>query len=702
MNWKRNSVHLSFLCLPFILLFGFTTSVAQSLKMDSLIGALHNQVEDTSKVDVLLELSFGHYQIDVSQCRAYGEEALRISENLNDTLRIAQSYNCLGIASDLEGHPDQAINYWEKCLELSEKTNFQIGKMKSLNNLGIAHKEKGNIEKSLEYFLGALKIEEDKGNIKQSVNTLSNIGYLYLSMNDLEHAFHYLQQAIKSGEQLGVSSILSHPYQRMGEYYVQKKEYDSALLYLNKALDICKEFDHNLRLTTTLRLIGQCEFYLGKKEKAIASFKEAENMLGSIGEKYTELYTLWHTWATAYKDLGDYDKAFEKANMAFALAEKNELESCKLSSLQLLGQLYEETENHRKALYYHKAASTQQDSLHLRSKEELLLTIETKYQSDKKEVENILLRTQQEKIQSELKTKNAWMIAAIFGSILVGIVAFLLLRANQIKQDYNEELQDQVSQRTKELKESNNQLKQSNIELEKFAFIVSHDLKTPLHNIVCFTGLLERRLGDHGDPKIQEYINFLKAGGKRMHALIEDVLEFSNLPGEQKNKTSEIIDLNILCKDLTITIQSTLEERKAKIEIDRPLPIINSNYSSFFLLFKNLVENAIKYNESAIPRVEIQYEIHVDSFSLIFKDNGIGIQEKYFEVIWEMFGRLHSSSVYDGSGLGLAICKKIMDTLNGSIKVSSIVGKGSTFELIFPKLYLAKNPINNQQTLLKV
>lgn len=260
----------------------------------------------------------------------------------------------------------------------------------------------------------------------------------------------------------------------------------------------------------------------------------------------------------------------------------------------------------------------------------------------------------------------------------------------QVKNQYNEALKAQVVERTKELEDSNKQLQQSNVELERFAFIASHDLKTPLGNIINFTNLLERHLGNHDDKKIQECIKFLKEGGKRMNKLIEDVLEYSKLSGTKKETIKEEINLNSLCEELKTTIHSHLEERQAQIEIPQSLPLIVGNYSSFFLLFKNLIENAIKYNESPIPTVKIRFLKNEDTFSLFFEDNGIGIPEEFFEKIWEMFGRLHTHSKYKGTGLGLATCKKIMDALNGTIEVSSIVGKGTFFELKFPKSCLAK------------
>lgn len=661
--------------------------VAQNSRLDSLKKSLLQASLDTVRIDALLELSFGSYQTDVVKCREYAEQALGISQILNDTIRLINSYNCLGIASDLEGHSAQAISFWEKCLRLSEETNFLTGKMKSLNNLGIAHKEKGNTEKSLQFFIEALEIDDVTGNIKQSINTLSNIGYLYLSINDMDRAFAYLQDAIDKGEKLGDPSVLSHPFQRMGEYYVKKNDYEAALPFLERSLVICKQFAHTLRSTTVLRLKGECYSNLGLEERALEVFFEADQMLKKIGEKYTEQYTLYHTWAMAYSKQGDYKNAFAMANMGYDLAKDNNLESSTYSSLQLLGTLNEKIGNFKEALFFHKAASDFQDSLQLRTKEQLLIEVETKYQSDKKEIENQLLRNQKEKTEAELRNANIIMAAIVSVLSLLGIVLFLLFRAFRSKQEYNEELQKRVTERTKDLRNSNYQLKKSNAELEKFAFIASHDLKTPLRNIISFTGLLEQHLGEGQDQKVKEYFSFLKEGGKRMNSLIEDVLKFSKsiIDGEVVN---EKIDLNLLCKELKSTLYNTIANQNATIEIVKPLPVVLSNYSSFFIVFQNLIENGIKYNQSTNPTVSIYPVTKTDSFSIFFEDNGIGIPKEYYNQIWVMFARLHTHAEYEGTGLGLATCKKIIEDLHGTIEVSSEVGKGSIFELNFPNSYL--------------
>ena len=307
---------------------------------------------------------------------------------------------------------------------------------------------------------------------------------------------------------------------------------------------------------------------------------------------------------------------------------------------------------------------------------------------EKKEFDNELLRVQQEKSLTELKIKNNYINFFLILATLFGIVAFLLFRANTLKNNYNKMLQDEVSKRTTELYQSNIQLKKSNAQLERFAYIASHDLKTPIRNIISFTDLLERKLCDDKDGQALEYLNFIRSGGKRMNALVKDILDYSKLTDSSAMQSNEKIDLNLLCEEIKNTIYSTLEAKNAHIDIITELPVIKGNYSSMYIVFKNLIENAIKYNTSSNPLVEISHEYMMDSFLISVSDNGIGIPVEYQSSIWDMFSRLHNHDEYEGTGLGLATCKKIMDAYEGSISVSSKEGKGSTFELKFPISYL--------------
>jgi signal transduction histidine kinase len=236
-------------------------------------------------------------------------------------------------------------------------------------------------------------------------------------------------------------------------------------------------------------------------------------------------------------------------------------------------------------------------------------------------------------------------------------------------------------QNQNQLKDYALQLEQSNKELERFAYIASHDMKAPLRNIISFLSLIERKLKNHEDSDIHEFINFASSNARYMHTLVQDILEFSKI--SKVDEQLESVDLNELLLDLKNEFSTYILERNAVINIAN-LPIIHANKTQIYQLFQNLIENGIKYNESPIPTVNITVAKENKRLKIAFEDNGIGISEEFHEQIFEMFKRLHNNSIYQGTGIGLAICKKIMEIHQGDIHVLSNENKGSTFILGFP------------------
>lgn len=238
------------------------------------------------------------------------------------------------------------------------------------------------------------------------------------------------------------------------------------------------------------------------------------------------------------------------------------------------------------------------------------------------------------------------------------------------------------------LKQRSEQLLESNQELERFAYIASHDLKTPLNNIISFSNLLEKELGDFNNDNAHKYFSFIKSGSLKMNSLVKDVLEYSKT--SSKDIEIEDIDLNLLINSINQSISEYIARKNAKVVIRKQLPIIRANRTKMYLLFKNLIENGIKYNESPTPLVEIEYNHGKDHVDIKVQDNGIGIAKKFHQNIFEMFSRLHRDNEYEGTGLGLALCKKIVDHLAGKISIQSQLEKGTQLIITLDKKYFPK------------
>ncbi len=248
---------------------------------------------------------------------------------------------------------------------------------------------------------------------------------------------------------------------------------------------------------------------------------------------------------------------------------------------------------------------------------------------------------------------------------------------------YREEYEESLKKLNAKLKKHTRELEISNAELEQFAYVASHDLQEPLRMVSSFLTQLERKYGDDLDEKARQYIHFAVDGAKRMRQIILDLLQFSRVGNIEEEKES--VDLNEIIDDFRILRQKVIQEKKATITSGK-LPIIINYKTPVSQVFHNLLDNALKYNiEGVSPKIKIDVEDKKDHWLFSIEDNGIGIEETYFEKIFIIFQRLHDKETYDGTGIGLAIVKKILENLNERIWVTSEVGKGTTFYFTFKK-----------------
>ena len=236
----------------------------------------------------------------------------------------------------------------------------------------------------------------------------------------------------------------------------------------------------------------------------------------------------------------------------------------------------------------------------------------------------------------------------------------------------NESLQNQ----TKELA-------RSNAELEQFAYVASHDMQEPLRMVSSFLTQLEKKYAGIIDEKGKIYISFAVDGAKRMRQIILDLLEFSRVGKTEENK--EDIDINDLIQEIKMLFRKQIEDKHALIEASG-LPVIHAHKVPVYQVFQNLLSNALKYAAADRPgNISISFEDQQTHWQFMVADNGIGINEQFFDKIFIIFQRLHNKDDYAGTGMGLAITKKIVDNLGGKIWVTSTEGKGSTFYFTIKK-----------------
>ena len=249
--------------------------------------------------------------------------------------------------------------------------------------------------------------------------------------------------------------------------------------------------------------------------------------------------------------------------------------------------------------------------------------------------------------------------------------------------DERKQLIDELKIKNQTMDQAITELRQSNEQLERFAYVCSHDLQEPVRMVQSFAQLLGRRLGEQLGGKDKEYLAFITEGADRARAMISDVLQYCRL--DQPLLAREPVALEAICQQVHETLRSALAEKQATFVWSAPLPQLFAVPSQLFQVILNLVSNGIKFNHSATPRVCIQASAGVEGRWLIrVEDNGIGIAEKYHQQIFSIFERLHSKKDFPGTGIGLATCAKIAQQHTATIRIVSEDDQGATFILDWP------------------
>lgn len=225
---------------------------------------------------------------------------------------------------------------------------------------------------------------------------------------------------------------------------------------------------------------------------------------------------------------------------------------------------------------------------------------------------------------------------------------------------------------------------ETNLELENFAFVASHDLRTPIRNIMGFSQLLKAKTTDRLLPKEVEYLDMIIDSTSYMNQLVLDLLKYSN----SNEIEYEIDGINLLglLNQVTISLSSVIEEKSASINIEiDPEHKIHGDKDMLHVVFENLLSNALLYVDKGVsPQIKVASKFINDEIHINVSDNGIGIKPEYRETVFLLLKQLQARSVNSGTGIGLSIAKKVIEKHHGNISIESNPNGGSVFNVTLP------------------
>jgi light-regulated signal transduction histidine kinase (bacteriophytochrome) len=253
-----------------------------------------------------------------------------------------------------------------------------------------------------------------------------------------------------------------------------------------------------------------------------------------------------------------------------------------------------------------------------------------------------------------------------------------LAKKNAELERLNEKAQREIAKR----RQAQEALARSNSELERFASVISHDLREPARTVEGYLRLLEDRYADQLDPGAREYVNYAVDGARRMQHMITALLDLSRV--ETRGKDLAPTEVEAVLAAALKGLGRAIEDTHGEVTHD-PLPTIMADEAQLSQVFQNLITNAFKFRkEDEPPRVHVSAERVGDEWVFSVTDNGIGIDLHQADRVFQVFQRLHTEEEYPGLGIGLALSKRIVERHGGRIWVESELEEGSTFYFTLP------------------
>lgn len=568
----------------------------------------------------------------------------------------------------------KALGYAEEAKELSEVLNYKRGLGPALENLGWILYRTGDYTKSFDVSTKALKLNEALGNKPAVARCFISIAAIHYEQKQYIKAIENFKKAHEVAITIEDTRTMARSQNNIGYSYLQFGKVDSAFYYANLALNLGEKVNDSYMIAFSRRTLG--DVYLIRKEpnKALANFEACLAISDKIDNTFLKVSTL-HRLGKFYNEKGQYEKAlvylFRNIELTLKFGYKEELEK----TYKLVAEAYDAQKDIPKAYEYQTKYLMVHDSLYDQRQSEQIALMQAISNAEIKETQIQLLTKETQLKQEELNSQKVWSYFFIGCLSLFIILAVVLLYNNRYVRIAKKELE----KKNKAINDQAQELRNLNSTKDKLFSIISHDLRSPLASLraimelVATAGLTQ-----------EEFVSItivLKKNIDTVHQDLDNLLMWAQTQLKGLQASPELVELKLLADEKISLFREVANTKEISIinNIDHQvLAFADRNHIS--LVFRNLIANAIKFNEHG-GSIRISSQDIGGQHEVSVTDSGVGISNEDIHKLFnaETHFTRPGTNQEKGVGIGLLLTKEFIETNNGVIRVASELGKGTTF-----------------------
>lgn len=600
--------------------------------------------------------------------------------NLNNAELNYRINNELGRFHEGTQNRDSAQYFFERCLQTAFVLNDTMYIAGAYNNLGLVADRKGDLKNAYEYYMLAFKSFESINDRQNAAITLNNLGLILYGLEEIEKAIEFVNRAIFINQELERYFHLSMNYGNLGIFYSKmgidekaKEAYekslqiaiqnnllnDQARAYLNIGSIYAKNKDYKLAEKNYLRSLELCQ-----KNNIFIGILKSNNALGLL-----------------YYNMKDLAKAEFFLLEALSLAMKTGHAAIIKGLYENLSKVYESKGSFQLALDYNNKYIKLNDSLSTLSNKIAILDLQTKYETERKELENRSLKAENEIKNQIIKNQRTTNIGIIFILFTLVIFTAMILRSRRKLNAANSklnELNNHILSQNKSLKELN--------QTKNILFsLIGHDLKSPFNSLLLFLQMLIDDFESIEENEKKKILESLYLQSNNTYTLLENLLQWSLSQQGQIKYMPQNVDFHEVIRSEVNFLGSRAEKKKIKIKSDvKPLTNIWADKNMVQTIFRNIINNAIKFSDVG-GSIKIESNENDGYTYFHISDTGKGMAQETIDTILNdnNFYTTDGTQNEKGTGLGLKIVKDFIALNHAELSIQSTPSVGSVFTLKF-------------------